>query len=72
MSLVTEGAGGIPLWLVANKYIKTKEIHGGYLVVYILLGTHAWTMCTDHVCSCLSMNKIIGQRGMTKVCEKEA
>jgi hypothetical protein len=25
----------------SNKYIKTKEIHGGYLVVYILLGTRA-------------------------------
>jgi hypothetical protein len=26
----------------------------------------------DHVCSCLSMNEIMKQRGMTKVCEKEA
>jgi hypothetical protein len=40
-------------------------------VVYILLGTHAWTMCTDHVCPYLSMNKIREQRGMTKACEKE-
>jgi hypothetical protein len=48
---------------------------GRYMVGTVSIytkSTCAQTMCTDHVCPYLSVNKIIKQRGMTKACEKEA
>jgi hypothetical protein len=49
---------------------KLRRYMTGTVSIYTK-STCAQTMCMDHVCPYLSMNKIIEQRGMTKACEKE-